>query len=689
MTKIYNAIGVLFLFTMSLHAGGDTYADSRFDYDFAARAKYGVEATDEIAKHYKLPPKITLAEKDWYLDYRYQGQLMLTPMGQIGALGASVKGQEGLIIYQTETACAAARGGLKKWDRITAINGQKIGTLDAQWHTGEGPIAVFGNELYRCESIGESLALQVLRDGKEHSLIVDIEQRKNDETFLNELLDKIAAAQGKSGTWESAWSHTRTYASTLMSLTLLNGGNPKHLPAVRKSIDQLLKNKSGMEWTWLRTMSVVLMAEYVAASGDLEIVPELQKWSDMLAYDYTNVHGGLGHKVGAKGTYGEKSFGASAVMANFAWALAEKAGCRINSRVRDLNLKYLRDNSELSGRVYVDYRGKVKSRKLTNKRRNQDEKESGFRNALLTMALKLSGCDNTLQKSLLDTLIANQTDLCYTHSLPSHGMIFGTLAFAACDDKLLTKHLDYRKWFMAISRMPDNSIHYVTPKLTRYVLPYGGGWDGDSHVGRRNMAYAQYVFLLSAHKKNLIMSGKKQLGWLAGKDSEKVAEDIKNIHEKMAQEILKEANKLSDETKYHDAVVLYEKLLDSYQPFLATTEAKRKIKFLKSKPTIWTKVTEEKRQAEAQAYLKAANGIKNKVTHFQELDFIMSHFPNTEAAKTAQAELLKYAIEAVKREAALEQKETLAKKKEIAAKNKAKATKAKSEVKKDPAKISQ
>ncbi|NQZ60193.1 MAG: hypothetical protein HRT88_22305, partial [Lentisphaeraceae bacterium] len=413
---------ILFYFTLLsllLSAKAEVFNKSPFDISFASRSKYGAKATGEIARRYHFPADKTLDEKDWYINYRYTGNILLTPAGQWGLLLASVKDKPFLVVYETITGGLGKSAGLLKWDEIIAVNGRSLPPMESGWGSGEGPISIFGDELYRCEAKGDVMKLTVRRQGKVLDITAKVQLKEQQpEKLLALILEDIARAQAPDGSWQGD-VYSKSYSGAFLALALLSGGNAEHLPMVKKTVNYLLTHDHAMEWSWMRAIATILMAEYFAASGDMEIYPHLQAWTDMLTYEYANIYGGFGHKREAAGTYGEKSFGAPAVLIHLAWSLAAECGCRIDPQLRKRSLKYIIGKANLESSHFISYRGLArKGGKTAKESYFMDQGECGFRNGALALALNLSGDEKKLKNSIIQFMKEYYKDLCYVHSLP-------------------------------------------------------------------------------------------------------------------------------------------------------------------------------------------------------------------------------------------------------------------------------
>ena len=167
----------------------------------------------------------------------------------------------------------------------------------------EDPRVEFGKAIQRAERSGGRLVLLRWRDGRRDRVTIELpvlgryadtapfecaKSRKILEQGCDALARKLAADPGKGTPIE------RSYAA----LALLAGGDPEHLPVVKEQVRRASTYTDPERrhyHSWFYGPQIILVAEYVIATGDRSFMPDLERLALEIARGQSEV-GSWGHR---------------------------------------------------------------------------------------------------------------------------------------------------------------------------------------------------------------------------------------------------------------------------------------------------------------------------------------------------------------------------------------------------------
>ena len=603
--------------------------------------------SNQIGEHYNIPKARKDVEDLFYKDHRYTGKIMLFPLGILGGYGCAIEGRNSFTVFEVFEGGLLGKAGVKKWDEVTHINGEKPEALSPDWTVGEGPAELLGNAIDQSEKSGR-LVLKITSGDKISDLTIAVPQSSSflhgfpencqkSSDLRRSIRENLINSQHPSGKWRTS------YTTCLVGLSLLADGDKNSLKAIKRAAGYIIKtysqigevNKSEHNNTWVLTLSMIFLSEYVAATGDTDAFSALQKLSDLLEDKFINVYGGFGHYCQRKnftiGAYGKKNFGATAVMALLAWELSQKVGCKVDSTKINKAYDLIRGSKPLKNNVSLAYDGQLEFK--------DGLQGSGFRSAALSLFLDSADKDEALNKELISTLNRHYKGFGYVHSTPSHGWVFGHWAMQRQKPSNYNKYLEYKKWHVALSKLPDGSFHYINPKRARMAIPGGGGWDGDTYIGVNLLAQLQNLIFLNSHKMNLFLLGNQKFCWLNGSSESRFKTTVKEIQMTWINKKLAESRMLISDKKYLDAYISLKVMANRHE----NSEAKSLIENLnkdKNLNELFQNYEYEKAAMKyyemgtrEDQYHKFAEGMKFRQKHF---DVLFKLYPNSDAAKKAQ-----------------------------------------------------
>jgi hypothetical protein len=608
--------------------------------------------TNEIGERFGLEKRKENDGIEWaYMAHRYYGRMHVVPMGPLGGWCVALTGKPSLILVHVDEDGLLAKAKLQKWDEIVKINRRELPALQEGYDKGEGPAIVLGNAIDQTEGRRDGLMqLDVQRGDQSSRVMIKVPKRgaftktfpdrcRKSAQLQADAARQLAGMQKRNGTWGRP-----IYTTPLVGLTLLSVNDPKYLPEIKKAVDYLckvyggeIKHNYAKTGTWPLTLSIIFLAEYVGATGDAEVLPILQNMSDRLGAEFMTPYGGFGNfSLRGKfdyGTYGRKNFGSTGMMALLGWSLCRKVGLLVNREWEETAYDLVRGKENHKDYVLVDYGGVLRKAKELG--------AETFPTATLLLYLGTNDRDNQIRERLTDTLSRYYKDFPYIHATPSHGIIFGHWALQRALPKNLQEYHDYQKWYLSLSRMPDGTMQYVTPKRARPVIPGGGGgWRGDTAIGEKELALAHTIVLTGGRERHLMLLGQKRLCWLGNANFNKYRIKISEFRKQRLQDGLAMAKALYQEGKQAAAVKKLETMHAE-----RTTKDSEAAKLLSAirKNKQWASIEAAIKEKDAMAYYLFAsledqyhtsnNAFKVRKPY---LKYVVDNYPGTEAARLAQ-----------------------------------------------------
>ena len=580
------------------------------------------EAILEVVHHFKI--EIDLSQK-----LIYRGDVLFSPLGQLGAYAVSMKEKPGLFIFETYRGGSARLHGLKKWDQIISVNGKKLGTIDGT--NDEGPIVIFGLELDKAEGRSMKLELEIKRDGEPMPITINLKRSRGTfetsdpltgskgQKLMDQALKELKDSQTGNGLWKCGYGSE--YTSYLAGLALLSTGDPKHLTEIKKCARACMKIDE-YNWTWGLAMNTIFLSEYFWATGDILAYRKLEELSEELS-KCVGPTGGIGHKYTA-GTYDSDSFGAPSVLCQLAWSACAQCLVAVDNESRTRSFHRILGNPHRTDSNNVNYGGSAYRGGLG---------ESAFRTSAYGLSLGLSRWEPKVYRNIISLLEKDYRQFRYIHSTPSQGTIFSALCLAQGSKSGYDEYLNYVKWRLTVAWEDDKTIHYIHPKKARYNFPGGGGWGGDSVIGFKNLSLIETIIILNAKKRKLLMQGNREMGWMTKKDSEETKADIYALHHKEYARALKQAESYVRSGQPKQAM----KFLSGLENKYSYTSTRAKLQEVRSKledHREWETYLKRHREKEAAEYLEWAIGLRTTVRKKYLLQLI-EYFPETHAAHKA------------------------------------------------------
>ena len=439
------------------------------------------------------------------------GDFAHSPLGPIGGRGEVVADEATILVLEVHEGGPGAVAGLKKGDVIVSVAGKKLPQHSRDINQIDGPLAALGHAIEAAEAKRGELKLRVNREGGELKLTVTLpvlgkmKLRDPKNAKANQFLDGICAdllqTRRADGAWKSNTGEDATrYTTALCGLALLGRGNADDLPALEKIAELLagpnrrgyvsedLMEPAGLS-NWFITMSGIYLSEYVLATGDEQWLPTIQHLCDCLAARQTD-GGRYGHGITVG--YGGKGFNIINTHAHLLWALAERAGCKINQEAWQRSFAEIEKSTGDNGGV----------RYWTL--------ETGYwdacaRTGQMALALSLADEASKLQTKMGDYLHQTHRRMREAHAMSSIGMIFGTAALRRVHTAGWKEHMDSWQWYLTLMRQPDGSAEYIGGKRNN---------GGDHYLGKAHVANAIAGVMLASRFGKLHIFGNDQPGWL-------------------------------------------------------------------------------------------------------------------------------------------------------------------------------
>lgn len=426
-----------------------------------------------------------------------KGDFAVFPLGVLGGRAEVLVGDAHATVKSVDAEGLGARAGLRVGDRIVAAFGVDFVPHSRDINVGgRGPMRALGRAIGRGSS-GE-LELTVARDTEREVLRVQLTAPAG--TFYDGICRDLLATRRKDGAWQSRTGEDATrYVTALCGLALLGRGNPDHLPALQKVARYLqgpqrrgyvakdFQKPAGLS-NWFICASGIFLAEYLLATGDREVVPTVQHLSDCLAARISPT-GRFGH--GLTVGYTGRGFNVINTHAQLLWALAERAGCEIDSQAWRRSLAEIRKSTGKNGGV----------RYWTSQTGYWD---AAARTGQMALALDLAGAAPALVKRMGSYLEKHSPRMREAHAMGSIGMIFGTAALARVNPAGWRKHMDQWRWYLHLMRQADGSAEYVGGKRNN---------GGDHYLRVEHVANAIAGVMLATEHKFLHLAGNDRVGW--------------------------------------------------------------------------------------------------------------------------------------------------------------------------------
>jgi hypothetical protein len=398
------------------------------------------------------------------------------------------------------------RAGLRAGDVILAAQGRKFSA-----HTrpvdlgGQGPTRELGEAIEAAESsLDGKLNLRVRRDGAEMDLAVmlpplgawsknyPMDCRKS-ALFYEGICQWLVANQGGAGNWG------QKYTTSLCALALLGRGDGRHLPALQKAAEYLaaggtadisddLVISDGLG-NWRVTVGAIYLAEYALATGDLSVVPAIQRSIDYLAARVAE-NGRMAHDFGSMIGYDGAGINIINAQMHLAMALAEQVGCKVDAAAWKRSLDHVKQSTYGGGVAYV-VGGTLD--------------DGAGRTGAMALALHVRSQEKSLLREMQSYLEKTSGRMREAHAMASIGVIYHTCAIRCLAPRSWRKHMDDWSWYLNLMRQPDFSADYIGSKRNN---------GGDGYLGKKEISHAMAGMMLASGLGKLRICGGTATGWL-------------------------------------------------------------------------------------------------------------------------------------------------------------------------------
>jgi hypothetical protein len=438
-----------------------------------------------------------------------KGDFLRFPLGPIGGQGEVLADQSTIKILSVSKDGPGEKAGLAKGDMLIGAMGIAFNKHTRNINDLDGPMRELGIAIEAAEVAGHGLRILT---GKQVELRIDLPKlgplqlgigKASDKAlkFYDGICSALLSSRRKNGSWRANTGEDASrYVTALCGLALLGRGNPAHRDALaniaaylagpekRGHISVDMMSPAGLS-NWFITMSGIYLSEYVLATGDKQWLPTIQHISDCLAARQTK-DGRYGHGITVG--YSGKGLNIINTHAHLLWALADRAGAKINENKWQNSLAEIKKSTGDNGGV----------RYWTLQTGYWD---SCARTGQMALALSLRNESAPLALRMANYLVQHRNRMREAHATGSIGMIFGTNALRRLDADGWLKHLETWRWYLNLMRQPDYSAKYVGGKRNN---------GGDSYLRPQHIAHAIAGTMLASSLGHLHMSGNNKTGWL-------------------------------------------------------------------------------------------------------------------------------------------------------------------------------
>ncbi|HUG19670.1 MAG TPA: DUF6288 domain-containing protein [Planctomycetaceae bacterium] len=435
------------------------------------------------------------------------------PLGVMSATGRLADGASVIEIIDLAEDGAATEGGLQAGDGIYGVGRKTFGPYSKNLDTGLlGPQAALAAELDRgCAKDPPQIQLMVVRGDEKLKLDVPLPASPSFARTFPERCEKTAAYrkgieawlvenQTPQGFWKGGLGgDDRDYSVPYCGLVLLAAGNPEYLPQIRKAVEFVRQGaiskidledvKKGPK-NWIAASVAILLAEYHLATGDTEVIPDLQKCCDLLAKRVSPT-GTMGHHWEI--TYGGGGLTIINAHAHLAWSLAAHCGCKLDSGAWNRSLVEIGKSMTRDGAVGYSSRA-------------VGDNDAPARTGGIATALVISQQHPELAQPMGRWLMAKNNRMRHAHAMTSVGLIFGTTGIKSTGgSRALKTHLNNWLPYLELSRSAAGSAMYFPSKRN---------FGGDSYLGLQPIGNAIVGLMLASTEDNLFLFGGKKKTWL-------------------------------------------------------------------------------------------------------------------------------------------------------------------------------
>ncbi len=316
---------------------------------------------------------------------------------------------------------------------------------------------------------------------------------KTDQTVKRQT-EWLAVQQRENGSWPRLAGYTKDgWDTSWCALALMSSGDSKYDSQVRKAAYYIAYDSLPSDWIAERAMRLIFLGEYYLRTKDSKIVAGIQMaYQQVIACCKTDYMSG--HKVNGFG-YGIAGQHYGTGHLALALAVAKQTPIAFD---RELVGGVIRHAGEVCmNGTYAYGRGRKMAR--------SDKRDYSGGNAMSgpgLLGVQIGGGHKSAVRESVERMEASIGDGDNSHASSSLAFIFSSLALSTADEDVFLKHMQNFKYKMTIDDNWDGGFH-----KSHFPLDFQGG----ENVTANNIRSAGSILVLNSLKRNLSITGKKEL----------------------------------------------------------------------------------------------------------------------------------------------------------------------------------
>jgi hypothetical protein len=412
-------------------------------------------------------------------------------------------------------------------DLVIGVNGKKfrkphLNGYGKEVFGAQGPIEELAEALEACQAKSATGKLKIMVKRGEEAIDVELDIGKvygsfaatypincpKSDKILGELLDYIAKQQEENGSFGDP------VHNTFSALALLNSGEKKYLPDVKRNLrhlcdsikasDEETRNTGLMNWSYMGT--AIVLCEYYLITKEKWVLPELEIIRDILYkgqyLDMSQInpkvkeshpdsyptgpkqaHGGWGHNPGFEG-YGPIAM--ITAQGALSYSLMHLCGIEIDRKRLDAAYAFLKRGTAQNG--YVNYGDSASD--------PDDWADMGRTGATGIAFLVHPYGESRQTRKYSDVIGKHPQSFPDTHASPIMGMGYEALG-ANIDPKNFRKLMDANRWWFTMAQCGDETFYYQPNRDN-------SGYDSSARMSASSVV----ALMFTIPKKNLVITGK-------------------------------------------------------------------------------------------------------------------------------------------------------------------------------------